>query len=263
MKYNKNLNKSKSAKNDEFYTQMRDVENELQHYIELFKGKIVYCNCDSPNSNFVKYFIKNKDILEIKEFYHTWYNSETKEGDFRSDECVELLKKADIIVTNPPFSLFREYIDLLYKHKKKFLIMGSLNAMAYKEVFKLIKDNKMWLGINNDKGVKFVTPTNGLKSIPTSWFTNLKHNINPPIIKLTRKYNPDEYRKYDNCDAINVDKTLDIPIDYKGLMGVPISWLCKYNKEQFKIVRFLSGDDGKDLSINGKRLYMRILIKHI
>jgi len=181
-------------------------------------------------------------------------------GDFRSPECIEVLKECDIVVTNPPFSLFREYISLLTQHKKEFLIIGNMNAITYKGVFPLIKENKVWLGITAPK--IFIQPCKTEKKFGNiCWFTNLKHNKRNIKLKFGCKYNPDKYPKYDNYDAINVDKTINIPEDYDGYMGVPISFLAKYNPEQFEIVRFRKGNNNKDLSINGKDKYFRIIIK--
>lgn len=199
-------------------------------------------------------------------------------GDFRSEECVELLKEADIVVTNPPFSLFREYVAQLVKHDKKFLIIGNVNAITYKEVFPLIKDNYLWFGASIHSGDReFQVPESyplnaagyrideqGRKFIRVKgvrWFTNLDYRERHEDLILYKSYNPEEYPKYDNYDAINIDKTAEIPCDYDGAMGVPITFLDKYNPEQFEIIKFRKGDDDKDLSINGKCPYFRILIK--
>lgn len=194
-------------------------------------------------------------------------------GDFRSAECVELLKEADIVVTNPPFSLFREYVAQLIEYNKKFLIIGNQNAITYKECFKLIKENKMWLGIGFKGGAAHFTSIyedtaaagdhrEGMIRVSgVNWFTNLDHNKRHEELDLYKTYSPEEYPKYDNYDAINVDKTADIPADYYGVMGVPITFLDKYNPEQFEIVKFRKGNDEKDLSVNGKCPYFRILIR--
>jgi hypothetical protein len=203
------------------------------------------------------------------------------DGDFRSPESIELLKKSDIVVTNPPFSLFREYVAQLVKYDKKFLIIGNINAITYKEIFKLIKENKAWLGINlgrglsgfivpehyelygtevriDDSGNRIVSPNNCL------WLTNLDTSKRHEDIALTKRYfgNEAEYPKYDNYDGINVNKTQDIPLDFKGAIGVPITFLHKFNPDQFEIIKFRKGNDEKDLSINGKCPYFRILIKN-
>ncbi|MFH1997611.1 MAG: adenine-specific methyltransferase EcoRI family protein [Patescibacteria group bacterium] len=306
---NKNLHKANKAKKDEFYTQLVDIEKELKRYKEQFRGKVVFCNCDDPKeSNFVKYFSMNFEHLGLKKLIATHYkeaNLFTQEspykleytgdknnnrmpdpdefmtkmistGDFRSEECIELLKQADIVVTNPPFSLFREYVAQLIEHKKKFLIIGNTNALTYKEIFKLIKDNKIHTGYTNfNVGMFFIVPNdwekfhhidkngNKIARVSTScWFTNLEVGKHKEHIILYKKYNPDEYPKYDNYDAINVNKYADIPCDYEGVIGVPITFIDKYNPEQFEIVKFRKGDDDKDLSINGKFPYFRILIKN-
>lgn len=315
---NKLLQKAKKSKSDEFYTQLCDIESELKHYKKHFKDKVVFCNCDDPRtSNFFKYFSDNFDELGLKKIITSCYkeqledlfNERSKEsgffyeyenkckdidglnspeivlfkedGDFRSSESIELLKKADIVVTNPPFSLFREYVEQLVKYDKKFLIIGNVNAITYKEIFKLIKENKAWLGINlgrgvsgfivpehyelygteariDDSGNRIVSPNNCL------WLTNLDTFKRHEDINLESQYygNENKYPKYDNYDGINVNKTKDIPADYKGAMGVPITFLHKFNPDQFEIIKFRKGDDGKDLSINGKCPYFRILIKH-
>jgi len=308
---NKNLHSAGKAKKDEFYTQLVDIEKELKHYKEQFRGKVVFCNCDDPKeSNFVKYFSRNFEHLGLKKLIATHYkdaNLFTKEspykleytgdkngnrmpdpdefmtemigtGDFRSEECIELLKEADIVVTNPPFSLFREYLTQLVEYNKKFLIIGNVNSITYKECFKLIKDNKMWLGASIHSGDReFRVPDNyplnaassridsdGYKYIRVKgvrWFTNLDYEERHENLVLYKKYTPEEYPKYDNYDAINVDKTADIPKDYDGAIGVPITFLDKYNPEQFEIIKFRKGDDDKDLLVNGKSPYFRIIIK--
>ena len=315
---NKNLHKAKDSKKDEFYTQLPDIENELKHYKDHFKGKVVYCNCDDPRmSNFFHYFSYNFEKLGLKKLITTCYKSQDMDlyskndseqaiyleyngdkngdrvpnpeeigihylkgdGDFRSAECIELLKQADIVVTNPPFSLFREYVEQLIKFDKKFLIIGNVNAITYKEIFRLIKQNQLWLGASIHSGDRefgvptsyplnsagFRVDTNGNKFIRVKgvrWFTNLDYKERHEDLILFKTYDPKEYPKYDNYDAINVDKTKDIPMDFDGLMGVPITFLDKYNPEQFEIVRFRKGNDDKDLSINGKCPYFRILIKN-
>ncbi len=194
-------------------------------------------------------------------------------GDFRSFECIELLKEADIVVTNPPFSLFREYMAQLMQYEKKFLIIGHQNAITYKEVFPLIKNNEIWLGYGfKGNAGHFIshyediaTSSNHIAGMirvsGVTWFTNLEHNKRHEPLDLYKNYSEEEYPKYDNYDAINVDKTSDIPMDYDGVMGVPITFMDKYCPEQFEIVRFRKGNDDKDLSINGKCPYFRILIK--
>ena len=314
---NSDLHTANKNKADEFYTQLTDIEKEMMHYKPLFKGKTVLCNCDDPRiSNFFKYFALNFNEFGLKKIISTCYKNqdvdlftqndcekavyieysgnpndptstdfstmEVKElkgdGDFRSEECVELLKQADIVVTNPPFSLFREYVSLLYKYKKKFIIIGNQNAITYKEIFPLIKENKIWLGYSIHSGDReFGVPDsypltaassrideNGRKFIRVKgvlWFTNLDYKERHDELILYKTYTPEEYPKYDNYDAINIDKTSDIPMDYDGVMGVPITFLDKYSPDQFEIIKFRKGDDEKDLSINGKCPYFRILIK--
>lgn len=317
---NRTLHIAKSSKKDEFYTQLSDIESELKHYKEHFKNKVVFCNCDDPRvSNFFHYFSYNFESLGLKKLVTTCYKNQEKDlfgieesenavfleytgdkngnnipdaeeigvkplkgdGDFRCKESIDLLKQADIVVTNPPFSLFREYVDQLVKYEKKFLIIGNINAITYKEIFKLIKENKAWLGINMGRGISgFIVPdhyelygteTNidsfGNRIISPNnclWLTNLDTFKRHEDINLTKTYygNEIEYPKFDNYDAINVNKTQDIPKDYIGVMGVPITFLHKYNPEQFELIKFRKGNDEKDLSINGKCPYFRILIKN-
>lgn len=289
------LHAAKRAKKDEFYTQLPTIEKELYHYRQHFKDKIVFLNCDDPEySNFWKYFSLNFDFFGLKRLISTHYNENEPSykiekyeengrvltvttplmgnGDFRSEESIDLLKMSDIIVTNPPFSLFREYVSQLFEHDKKFIIMGNNNAITYKEIFPLIKENKMWLGNNSNfncefevgEGYRYTREENGkkfgrVKSI--SWFTNLEIKKRHEELLLYREYDTKKYPKYTNCDAINVDKVSDIPKDYNGLMGVPITFLGCYNPEQFEIIKFRKGDDGKDLMLEDKQPYFRILIK--
>ena len=315
---NKLLQRARKLKNDEFYTQLSDIEKELKYYKEHFKGKTVYCNTDDPRvSNFYRYFVENFKDLGLKKviascyraqkrdlfsqgevergFYYAYTGMEGEkaipswddviyfegDGDFRSAESIELLKQADIVVTNPPFSLFREFLAQLIRYNKKFLVIANINAITYKEVFRLIKENKVWLGIHlgrgisgfivpehyelygteariDDNGNRIVSPNNAL------WLTNLDNFKRHEDIILTKRYygNEGNYPKYDNYDAINVNKTKDIPFDYEGDMGVPITFLHRYNPEQFEIVRFRKGNDGKDLSINGKYTYFRVIIRN-
>ncbi len=307
---NKNLQKANKEKNDEFYTQLPDIERELRHYKEHFKGKVVFCNCDDPEeSHFFRYFALNFEQLGLKKVITTHFektkpsyklelehdlNGDGKineldkfktplkqNGDFRSDEATEILKSADIVVTNPPFSLFREYVAQLVKYDKKFVIIGNQNAITYKEIFKLIKDNKIWLGYGFNGGaahfinkyyVDYATASNHkdgmIRVSGVTWFTNLEIQKRHEDLILYKVYNETEYPKYDNYDAINVDKTKDIPCDYDGAMGVPITFLDKYNPEQFEILGNLGSyaPDGYSLSssifINGKKIFKRILIKN-
>ncbi len=304
------LTKAKTNKKDEFYTQLKDIESELKHYENHFKNKVVYCNCDDPRlSNFFNYFASNFEKLGLKKIITACYKNQengffneyirkkgdenisradkidivqfNEDGDFRSQESIELLKKSDIVVTNPPFSLFREYVEQLIKYDKKFLIIGNVNAITYKEIFKLIKENKAWLGINLGRGISgFIVPehyelygtetridSSGNRIVSPNnclWLTNLDTSKRHEDIVLTKTYygNESEYPHYDNYDGINVNKTKDIPKDYKGFMGVPITFLHKFNPDQFEIIKFRKGNDEKDLSINGKCPYFRILIKN-
>lgn len=309
---NKNLNAAKVAKKDEFYTQLSDIERELQHYWKHFRGKVVLCNCDDPyESNFFKYFALRFNQLGLKKLICTCYNgspvtgnelaihfdgfdddepkkiaykveiSEVKDengdgavdlsdvqyllkndknvlsilktGDFRSQECIELLKEADIVVTNPPFSLFREYIGQLMEYQKKFLIIGNMNSITCKEIFPYVQNNKMWIGPSISSGDrKFYVPddyplnaagcgvdSDGKRFIRVKgvrWFTNLDHNKRHEDLDLVCRYSEDEYPTFDNFDAIEVGKTSDIPYDYDGIMGVPITFLDKYNPDQFEIL---------------------------
>lgn len=309
---NKNLNAAKVAKKDEFYTQLSDIERELQHYWQHFRGKVVLCNCDDPyESNFFKYFALRFNQLELKKLICTCYNgspvtgnelaihfdgfdddepkkiaykveitevkdengdgavdlsdvqyllkndknvlSILKTGDFRSKECIELLKEADIVVTNPPFSLFREYIGQLMEYQKKFLIIGNMNSITCKEIFPYVQNNKMWIGPSISSGDrKFYVPddyplnaagcgvdSDGKRFIRVKgvrWFTNLDHNKRHEDLDLVCRYSEDEYPTFDNFDAIEVGKTSDIPYDYDGIMGVPITFLDKYNPDQFEIL---------------------------
>ena len=353
MAKNENLHRAKDAKKDEFYTQYEDIQNELNHYEQHFKGKTVLCNCDDPfESNFCKFFLRNFNYLGLKRLICTSYstspvigqqltlfdwmdepvvqgngyvmdihevpmangrgvsdadidallNSKRRgvkklkgDGDFRSEECIEYLKQADIVVTNPPFSLFREYVAQLMAYQKNFLIIGNVNAITYKEIFPLIKENKLWLGASIHSGDrKFYVPddyplqaagcgmdANGRKYIRVKgvrWFTNLDYAMRHEELVLYKRYysNEKDYPKYDNYDAINVGKTADIPCDYPEIMGVPITFLDKYNPEQFEIVGradanianencayHLDGfkDKGGAPLVKGKFVYKRILIK--
>lgn len=296
------LRKAKKNKNDEFYTQLSDIERELQYYKRHFKNKIVYCNCDDPKvSNFFKYFKLNFRELGLKKLISSCYKEGKNsffleyigiedendityfkgDGDFRSSESIGLLKQSDIVITNPPFSLFREYIFNLVKYNKKFLIIANINAITYKETFKLIKENKTWLGINMGRGISgFIVPKHyelygtetkidsfGNRIVSPNnclWLTNLDTFKRYEDITLIKRYygNETEYPHYDNYDAINVNRTKDIPLDYNGVIGVPITFLHKFNPDQFEIIKFRKGNDEKDLSINGKCPYFRILIKN-
>ena len=313
---NAGLHAAKAAKKDEFHTQLADIERELQHYRPHFEGKVVYCNCDDPRvSNFFHYFSHNFEHLGLKKLITTCYKSQNPDlfsrhdteraimleydgfregervprcedigihelkgnGDFRSAECIDILKQADIVVTNPPFSLFREYVAQLVEHKRQFVILGDQNALTFKEIFPLLRDEKMWLGHDNGGKKWFRVPmdydikTESRKKIVDgekyfsmgriNWFTNLDIKKRHEDLILYRRYTPEDYPKYDNYDAINVDKVADIPMDYDGAMGVPITFLNRHNPEQFRIVRFRKGNDDRDLRVDGKETYFRIIIQ--
>lgn len=312
---NANLTNAKKAKNDEFYTQLTDIEKEMRHYKDFFKGKVVYCNCDDAReSNFFKYFSLNFEHLGLKKLISTGFKADGKgvvliyegdkngnrkvdneeivvnelqgNGDFRSAECIEFLKECDVVVTNPPFSLFREYVAQLMEYGKKFLIIGNQNAITYKEIFPYIKNNELWLGLSmNGSNRWFQAPDDyevkenaaGYKVIDgkkfyfvngVTWFTNIPHNKRNEELDLYRKYDADAYPKYDNYDAIEVSKVSEIPMDYEGVMGVPITFLYKYNPSQFEMlgiannVRWI-GDFPCLTKINGNKIYNRILIKRL
>ena len=287
---NQNLLTAKNKKNDEFYTRLEDIQKELDNYKEYFKDKIIYCNCDDIySSNFYKYFKDNFNKLGIKKIiatnlsldniaYKTEFDNNSKEsrtelrgnGDFRSEECVKLLQESDIIVTNPPFSLFREYIAQLIKYNKDFLIIGNMNAATYKEIFPLFKNNQVWFGYSSPK--IFITPDRTEKKFGNIlWYTNLENGKRHCRIDLKNCYygNENSYPKYDNYDAIEVSKVVNIPKDYYGLMGVPVTFLNKYCPEQFELIGHdhdLTGDGGAGISdgqfiCKGKNVYKRILIK--
>jgi len=369
---NRTLSKARSAKNDEFYTQLNDISNELKHYKAQLKGKTILCNCDDPfESNFFKYFALNFNALGLKKLISTSYQKspiageqlplieieglKTKglgpyvveinevpdikkrgatditdveyllrkkantarplkgdddygAGDFRSSECVALLKQADVVITNPPFSLFREYIAQLEKHQKHFLVIGNQNAITYKEVFKFIKEDKVWLGVDNGGTKWFRVPDgyniqtesrkkveNGIKYFSMGsimWFTNMDNPKRHQSIPVFQQYSSGKYPTYDNYKAIEVSRVADIPVDFYGVMGVPITFLDKYNPAQFEIVGMCENKDIYKLKsrvyttkecqaayqklfnkkgtydlnaagvIRGKKVYQRILIKH-
>ena len=293
MPNNTNLTDAKKAKNDEFYTRIEDIEKELKYYKDFFKGKVVYCNCDIADgenrSNFFVYFVENFKEFGLKRLICTSYNKGGKgrlciydgntnlnniidmegNGDFRSEECIKWLEKCDVVVTNPPFSLFRDFVAQLMEYGKKFLIIGNKNAIACKEIFPLIKDNRLWLGITSSED--FIQPKGDKKKNMkglTRWFTNIEHSKRNLPLDLYKKYNPKDYPKYDNYDAINVDKTKDIPMDYDGVMGVPITFLDKYCPTQFEIMGIHGNcydytKPQKILTINGKKVYKRIMIRKI
>lgn len=286
MSANNNLHAAKKAKNDEFYTNFNDIAKEVVSYKDEFKGKVVFLNCDDPEwSHFWKFFERQFKEFGLKKLISTHYSdkgttyklelenygdaptkTELKQnGDFRSEECVKILKEeADIVVTNPPFSLFRDYITLLSETKKKFLIVGSMNAITYKEVYPKIQNNELWLGNTSIK--EFRTPEGENKKFGNIlWYTNMENSSRKTAINLYKLLSEGDYKRFLNYDGINVNKVVDIPVDYDGVMGVPISFLTKYNPNQFEIVGFRKGDDGRDLCIehkgSRKEMYFRILIK--
>ncbi len=312
---NRNLHKAKTNKKDEFYTQLSDIENELKHYRDHFRDKVVYCNCDDPRvSNFFRYFSLNFERLGLKKLITTCYKNQqldlfsqndsekaiwleydgtrnedgvpsvedigihhlNGDGDFRSAECIELLKSADIVVTNPPFSLFRDYVAQLVEYDKKLLIIATMNAITYKEIFPLIKNGRIWLGYNPIRGMEFDKPNGEKQKMGNvAWFTNLDHKKRQEELILFKRYSPEEYPKYDNYDAIEVSKTKEIPYDYDGAMGVPISFMDKHNPDQFEIIG-ATESEGKGFSgglwrkeigtaqamVNRRRVYKRIFIRN-
>ena len=298
MASNSTLHNSKASRNDEFYTLYETVENELKHYGSHFRNRTIYCNCDDfRSSNFVKYFIDRFDEIGVRKLIASCYSQDGKgfyyikergidtcgifdgDGSFSSDECIKFLKEADVVVSNPPFSKMRDYLSMLEEHGKKYLFIGNMNAITYKEVYKLIQDNKLWLGITltglkccfkvpewyeskttyEDGGVRYCRINNAI------WFTNLDHDRRHDRIELQSVYDPYRHAHYDNFDGVNINKVADIPSDYEGNMGVPITFLHRYNPDQFEIVRFRKGDDGKDLAYtqDGQTVqpYFRIIIR--
>lgn len=298
---NRNLHKAKNNKKDEFYTQLPDIENELRHYKKHFKDKVVYCNCDDPRvSNFFHYFSYNFEHLGLKKLIATCYKNQNADlfsqndsdkaiyleydgdkngnkipdpeeigiielkgdGDFRSTESIELLKQADIVVTNPPFSLFREYVEQLISYDKKFIIVGHQNAISYKEIFKLMQENNLWLGYGFKGGAGHFINTEyedyatagdhkeGMIRVSgVHWFTNLDIDKRHEDLILYKPYNSEEYPTYENFNAINVNKTKDIPLDYDGFMGVPITFLDKYNPDQFEIIGLGISNSGLEIGV--------------
>jgi hypothetical protein len=316
---NTNLHQAKGAKKDEFYTRREDIERELYHYRRQFEGKTVLCNCDDPRvSEFFQYFALNFEPLGLRRLICTCYKNNNidlfsqhdkeqavyiiydgdkngnnridpeeldvkplkGDGDFRSKECIELLKQADIVVTNPPFSLFRQYVKQLMDYNKQFLIIGHQNAITYQEIFPYFKDNRMWLGHGfNRNCAHFISPNYEDTATDTDhregmirvsgvmWFTNLRVKKREEEMEFIRKYKAEDYPKYDNYDAIEVSKTQDIPEDYEGVMGVPITFMTKYNPNQFEIVGLMASTTVSDINfgypfVNGERKYARILIRH-
>ena len=299
---NANLHKAKDAKNDEFYTQLTDVSKEMMHYKQHFKDKIVFCNCDDPTwSAFWKYFHLNFSVLGLKKLISTHYDKNNPtykmeytggddnnievgvktplegNGDFRNQECLDILDEADIVVTNPPFSLFREYVAVLMEHNKKFLIIGNKNAVEYSEVFTPMKSNGLWMGYTSPS--IFDTPNGLSKKVQglCRWFTNLDIEKRQEKIIMWKTYCEEEYPHYDYIDAIEVGKVADIPKDYDGIMGVPLTFMDSYNPEQFEIIDCTNGTYAildilkinEDLRKNHRRIcsindvpkYARLLIR--
>ena len=332
---NVNLSGARRAKQDEFYTQLPDIERELRHYKKQFKGKVVYCNCDDPRvSNFFHYFSYNFEKLGLKKLITTCYRSQRSDvfsqndseqaiyleyegdkngdnvpnpeeigikplmgdGDFRSPECIDLLREVNIVVTNPPFSLFREYVGQLIEHDKKFVIVGNKNAVTYKEIFPLLQSNQMWVGYTpmGRETLFAVPPEIGQELVASKrdrsytvvdgvvmarsqscWFTNIDTTKRHEDLILYKTYDPDEYPTYDHYDAIDVGRTNEIPMDFAGAMGVPISFLDKHNPDQFEILNcndFRKSESvpfkqhglikDKDSAINGKPTYVRVLVRN-
>lgn len=304
---NKNLITAKIDKKDEFYTQYEDIDKELQHYVDHFKDKVVYCNCDDyERSCFVQYFYDNFQRLKLKQLIATGYNPDGAgvfykydgkqtfigtvegDGDYRSEGCLFYLKEADIVVTNPPFSRFRDFVDLLIEYDKKFLIIGNHNAVTCKNIFPLLRDRVIWLGTRSNSAMEFLLPDeypqytrideygNKYACVSSiSWFTNLEHGKKNPPMVLTETYEEGKYRKYDNYDAIEVPRINLIPKDYQGVMGVPITILSKLCPEQFEVIgvtdtfdrceameRIRTSVTQRDRCfIDGRRLYARVMIK--
>lgn len=322
---NDSFARAKSAREDEFYTQLSDIEKEMRHYRRHFKGKTVFCNCDDPfESNFFKYFILNFNRLGLRKLIVTCYTgspiagkqltlfdvlNETVEenqnrpykaiittvydktgdgqvdmfdvaelfksgeneltelegnGDFRSPECLALLDEADIVVTNPPFSLFREYVETLMEHEKKFIIIGSQNAITYKEIFPLLMNNNMWLGYNNGdmafKVPQYYEPRKTRYWVDESgqkwrsmgniaWYTNLDLKRRHEEMILVKRYASDTYNQYDNYKGIDVESLDQIPCDYAGVMGVPLTIMQSHNPDQFEIIGFGKGELAKSIGV--------------
>lgn len=273
---NSNLHKARKIKNDEFYTQLSDIEREVWNYKDHFKNKIVFLNCDDPEeSNFWKYFEMNFQSFKLKKLIATHYNPNRpgykleiledgnivktnlkQNGDFRSEESADILAEVDIVVTNPPFSLFRDFVAQLIEYGKKFLVVGSLNAITYKDIFRLIKDDELWLGVNNLK--EFRQPDGTFKKFGNiNWYTNLDHRKRQEDFILHKKYSPKEHVKYDDYDIINVDRAVNIPDNYYEPIGVPISFLAKVNPNQFKVVDLIGP------TMNGEKKYKRLIIQRV
>ena len=303
---------AKRAKNDEFYTRYEDIEAEVMKYRKQFRGKTVYLPCDDPaekKSEFWSFFVNNFDAFGLKKLiathydengkaYKIWIDGDTTgdgyiddadalqedligNGDFRSPECIDILNECDIVCTNPPFSLFREFFDVIMQANKLFLIICPQNAFKYKDIFPYIKEGKVWAGYSFNKTFDFImsddyvlTKTGYIddqgrkhgKVASTCWMTNMTVNKRTEEMILTKKYNSSDYPYFDNYNAINVGRVENIPCDYDGIMGVPISFLGKHNPDQFEIIGEANhgSDNQYDLFkpiVNGKELFPRILIR--
>jgi len=310
---NKNLGSARRIKNDEFYTQLKDIEKELRHYKDHFKDKVVYCNADDPRvSNFFHYFSYNFEHLGLKKLITTCYKNQDMDlftmydkesaialiyegekdngrvptvenigvielegdGDFRSPEAIEFLKEADIVVTNPPFSLFIDYMEQLVEYEKDFLIIGNINALTFNSIFPLIRENKIWLGYNSTRF--FLQPDGTIfETARTYWYTNLGIRKRHEDFILYKKYNEEDYPKFEYYDVINIDRAVDMPMDYEGAMAVPISFTDKYNPNQFEILDandYRVSDDipykthglikDKEALVNGETKYARVVLRN-
>ena len=295
---NSNLAAAKRAKNDEFYTRYEDIEAEVMKYRRYFRNKVVYLPCDDPadkKSEFWSFFVNNFDAFGLKKLIATHYDENGKaykiwidgdtggdgyiddgdaqqedligNGDFRSPECIDILKECDIVCTNPPFSLFREFVSAIMTHNKQFLIIGNQNAFTYKETFSLIKTNQIWTGYNMVK--KFYQPDGSIKEFGNvCWFTNMQTSKRIEELVCTKSFSTTDYAEYDNYEAIEVSRVANIPKDYSGVMGVPITFIDKYNPEQFEILSCSAFSDPEffgcgALYVDGRKTYARVLVKRI
>jgi len=292
------LIEAKRVKADEFYTPIELIEKEVPYYKDSLKGKVVYCNCDDYRvSAFYTYFVSHFEDYDLEAVISTSYDPDgygtyaiydgeehvsqlQDNGDFRGDSCKEILRTSDVVITNPPFSLFRDFISVMMEYNKQFLVVGNQNAVSHKNIFPYIKNQEIVLGPSihscyrlfyipdevDNNNAAYGGVVNGRKYIKVNgvrWFTNMSHGVKTLPLIMTATYEEGKYPKYDNCDAIDVSKVRDIPCDYYGVMGVPVTFIDKWCPEQFKILGVKKGDDGKYLSINGKMPYTRILIQRL
>lgn len=295
MGFIKSLNQAKKMKKDEFYTLYKDIEKELKNYKSYFNNKKVFINCDNPSkSQFWQFFKDNFDEYGLKKLTAMYYQPEGKvykhiieegkdlvgvlrckqiplkgNGSYDSEESLEILKESDVVVTNPPFSKWIDYVKVLMEYEKDFLILGRQTSMGYKDIYPLVRDNKMWTGTESNKVKEFKVPEEYqeegkeiVKVSSISWYTNIEHPLRHKYIELTAEYKVEDYETFDNYPAINVNSIKAIPKDYKGIMGVPITILNNFNHEQFEIKGFRYGEDGKGLRVNGKEKFTRVLIKN-